>query len=389
MNILMALSQLEVTGAEVYATSIGDRLSADGHSVFYVSDTLSTPHRGQYFKLRFNKRSLPRRLWHIAYLIYLIKRHKIQIVHAHSRASGWSAYIACKLTNTPMVTTVHGRQPVHASRKKFHALGYKAFAVCENIKQQIETALGVPAEQVKVIRNGINTDQFSPLPVVSAESKPIIVIIGRLTGPKGEVVFRLLEQTIDLTCYQVKIYSGSKIDSRFDQFRNQVQFCGHSNNVREAMRDACLVIGGGRVAIEALLCEKTTLAIGEAFAIGIVNENNLPQALESNFGDIGEKELDINFLELKKELEDGLVSHHDRAVLRQRIESEYHLDKIVDQILVEYQSAICHTKRKEVPIIMYHRVINNDDGIGVHGTYIKLKNLDKHFKLIKKWGLKP
>ena len=121
MNILMALSQLEVTGAEVYATTIGDKLIEKGHQVFFVSDTLTKPTQGTFFKLRFNKRSIPRRFWHVAYLIWLIKKHNIQLVHAHSRASGWSSYIACKLTGTPMITTVHGRQPVHASRKAFHA----------------------------------------------------------------------------------------------------------------------------------------------------------------------------------------------------------------------------------------------------------------------------
>ena len=35
----MALSQLEVTGAEVYATTLGDELSARSHRVWYVSDT--------------------------------------------------------------------------------------------------------------------------------------------------------------------------------------------------------------------------------------------------------------------------------------------------------------------------------------------------------------
>ncbi|MGL5109310.1 MAG: polysaccharide deacetylase family protein, partial [Vibrio ordalii] len=77
MNILMALSQLEVTGAEVYATTVGDELNRRGHQVFYVSDTLTKPHQGLFYKLRFNKRSIPRRFWHVGYLIYLIKKHHI------------------------------------------------------------------------------------------------------------------------------------------------------------------------------------------------------------------------------------------------------------------------------------------------------------------------
>ena len=37
MNILMTLSQLEVTGGEVFAVSIADELISRGHKVFGLS----------------------------------------------------------------------------------------------------------------------------------------------------------------------------------------------------------------------------------------------------------------------------------------------------------------------------------------------------------------
>jgi len=279
MNILMALSQLEVTGAEVYATTVGNELTARGHNVHYVSDTLTKPFQGKYFKLRFNKRSIPRRLWHVAYLIYLIKKHKIQLVHAHSRASSWSCHVACKITGTPMVTTVHGRQPVHASRKKFHAMGDKALPVCEAIKDQLIHELGVSEKQLEVSRNGVETDKFTWLKAPQNE-KPIITIIGRLTGPKGELCYRLLDDCLDIDSYDVKVISGSKIAPRFDKFRQRVDFCGYSNDVASVLATSDLVIGAGRVAMESLLCGRPTLAIGEAKAIGLVDESNIKKAME-------------------------------------------------------------------------------------------------------------
>ena len=54
----MALSQLEITGAEVYATTIADELIERGNKVYIVSDTLTTPTKAEYIKLEFNKRSL-------------------------------------------------------------------------------------------------------------------------------------------------------------------------------------------------------------------------------------------------------------------------------------------------------------------------------------------
>ena len=65
----MALSQLEVTGAEVYATTLGDELTTRGHQVWYVSDTLTCSVKGTFFPLAFNRRSIPRRLWHVARLV--------------------------------------------------------------------------------------------------------------------------------------------------------------------------------------------------------------------------------------------------------------------------------------------------------------------------------
>ncbi len=98
MNILMTLSQLEVTGAEVYAVTVGNELSKRGHVVIYVSDTLYKAVLGQFIPLQFNKRSPLRRLWQVLRLILIIKYNKIQLVHAHSRAAGWSSYIASLLS---------------------------------------------------------------------------------------------------------------------------------------------------------------------------------------------------------------------------------------------------------------------------------------------------
>ncbi|GAD00356.1 polysaccharide deacetylase family protein [Agarivorans albus] len=391
MNILMALSQLEVTGAEVYATQVGDRLTQRGHQVFYVSDTLNCPHKGQHFSLRFNKRSLPRRVWHVLYLIYLILRYKIQLVHAHSRASGWSSYIACKLTNTPMVTSVHGRQPVHRSRKKFHALGYHAVAVCENIAQQIIRDLGVPSEQVSVVRNGVDSQQFSPLPAANND-KPIIQIIGRLTGPKGELVYQLLKQCIDLDANQVQVISGSKVEPRFAEFENKVEFCGYSDNIRSTISQADLVIGAGRVAMEALLCQKPVFAVGEAKSVGLINLDNLPTALESNFGDIaleGKTELDIDYESVANQLKRAIVSASVSDELVTNIKAEYDLDEVCKKLLNVYQSAYVYTKKREIPIIMYHRVINDDSQHGVYGTYVTEERLEEHFQTIKAMGLTP
>ncbi|KLV07430.1 polysaccharide deacetylase [Photobacterium aquae] len=385
MNILMALSQLEVTGAEVYATTVGDELTQRGHNVFYVSDTLTKPHQGPFFKLRFNKRSVPRRFWHVAYLIYLIKKHNIQLVHAHSRASSWSCHIACKLTNTPMVTTVHGRQPVHASRKKFHAMGDKALPVCEAIRDQLHRDLDVPLDTMAVSRNGIETGTFQWQPA-PANRKPVITIIGRLSGPKGDVCHKLLSECLDAEKYDIRVVSGSELTDTFAPFTDTVTFAGYTNDVQSVMAGSDLVIGAGRVAMEALLCGRPTLAIGEARCIGIVGPDNLADAMATNFGDIGPKNLDIDFTTIPALVEQGLSQPHCDQAVAQAIKANYDLAAIVDQLEDNYQSVYVEKLQREVPVIMYHRFIKDDSEKGVHGTYMHVDMLDKHFALLKKMG---
>jgi len=385
MNILMALSQLEVTGAEVYATTVGNELTRRGHNVFYVSDTLTKPTLGPVFKLRFNKRSILRRFWHVFYLIYLIKKHHIQLVHAHSRASGWSSYVACKLTGTPMITTVHGRQPVHASRKAFHALGLRAVAVCEDIAHQIVDNLGVDPAIVQVLRNGIETDKFQPVPAPD-NPKPVIAIIGRLSGPKGELCYRLLDEVLDLDACKVRIVSGTKVPERFARFEGRAEFVGYVDDVPALLAGSDLVIGAGRVAMEALLCGRPAFAIGEARAIGLVTEQNLADALASNFGDIGPKDLAIDFAALKGEIESALTSKTVPEAIRQRIQDEYGLQGVVSGLETIYQDAVVETLRREMPVIMYHRFIEQDSEKGVHGTWMPITMFEKHLRLMKWLG---
>ncbi|WP_428776414.1 polysaccharide deacetylase family protein, partial [Vibrio sp.] len=316
---------------------------------------------------------------------YLIKKHNIQLVHAHSRASSWSCHLACKLTGTPMVTTVHGRQPVHASRKKFHAMGDKALPVCEAIEQQLIRELGVSPEMLEVSRNGIETADFAPQPAPQ-NPRPVISIVGRLTGPKGDLCYRLLEECLDVSAYQVRVITGSAMTERFEKFRSQVEFPGYTNDVPAMLHQSDLVIGAGRVAMESLLCGRPTLAIGEASCVGIVNSDNLSQAMASNFGDIGPQELDIDFAAIAGQVELGLSQSHCQPEVTQAIRDNYDLNQIATQLERVYQDVAVNKWQRDMPVVMYHRFIDSDDKKGTRGPYIDIELFEKHLKLLKRKG---
>jgi len=388
----MALSQLEVTGAEVYATTLGDELIARGHQVWYVSDTFTRPVRGVYIPLAFNKRSIPRRLWQVARLIWLIRKNKIQLVHAHSRASGWSARVACWLTKTPMVTTVHGRQPTHGSRKWFRAFGARAIAVCEAVRDQLVDVLGVPADQVVVIRNGIDPAAFpvNDVRMNHQAGKPRVAIVGRLTGPKGELCHRLLSDVLDLSAVDVRVVTGSKLPPAFENFSGRVTFVQDQSVVAHEIAEADLVIGAGRVAVEALFTGTPVFAVGETRHIGLVSLENLEAAMASNFGDVGDEDLAMDFEEIKRELT-SILSGPNRlppvsTELRNRVLELYSLKAVASQVEETYQDALVEMLRREMPILMYHRLVERPSERGVHGTWTTVQMFERHLRLIQRMG---
>ena len=387
MNILMALSQLEITGAEVYATTIADELIARGNNVFIVSDTLTIPTKAEYIKLEFNKRSLLQRIKHIKELYKLIKEKDIHIVHAHSRASSWSCQIACKLAGIPLITTTHGRQPVHFSRKLIKAFGDYSIAVCENIKKHMVNDIGYNENKISVILNPINfvEKEFKK----DENSKKNISIIGRLSGPKGDVAYDLLEilaQDEILKNFQIKLIGGKDIPERFLKFKEKgIEFLGYVNDLQLKFLEADVVIGAGRVAFESILNKRPVIAVGETEYIGCIDSQNIDLALTSNFGDIGSMKypiIDKNIVlnDLEKALKLGL---EEKEKLKNKVFLETNLKHIVDKIEKKYFSLYVDKKKYEVPVVMYHRVINNSENEGIYGTYIYENIFRQHMQYLK------
>ena len=389
MNILMALSQLEVTGAEVYGTVLSDELIRRGNKVYIVSDTLTKPTNAQYEKIEFNKRKLKDRVSQVRKLLKIIKEKDIQVVHAHSRASSWSCAIACRIAKIPLITTIHGRQPVHLSRKLVKAFGDYSLSVCENIRDHVVNDLKVKPENITVLRNMINTKEYQKQSVSQAtKNEKIISIIGRLSGPKGDVTYNLLDILHRRKDFKIQVIGGKDIPQRFKKFTGNVEFLGYVNNVSERIRESSIVIGAGRVAVEAILCEVPVLAIGEAESVGIVTKDRLNTALKSNFGDISLNHTPLfRWTDVIPEIDKGFNMNKDElSLLREKVIEEFSIENIVHKIEDVYQQQIVKKKKYEMPVIMYHRVIKDESEKGVHGTYVTVKQFDEQMKYLKNKG---
>ena len=188
-------------------------------------------------------------------------------------------------------------------------------------------------------------------------------------------------------CYEINSVGGSEFPDRFSIFRQKVNFEGYVDDIRPYIERSDLVIGAGRVAVESILMGCPTFAIGEAKSVGLVRGSNVEVALKSNFGDIGEKEMNIDFSILDEQISEALLFEDVEQSVIERVKEEFSLQGVVDRIEEIYQSEYVYQNEYEIPVVMYHRVISGDDEGGQHRLYVTSEQFEGHLKLLRKKGI--
>ncbi len=138
------------------------------------------------------------------HLAEIVHARGVDIVHARSRAPAWSAFLACRDTGTPFVTTFHAPYGITSPLKRWYnsvmARGDRMIAISDHVRRYIVSNYSVDDSKVRVIPRGIDFDRFAP-DMVSAErvvqlsrrwslpdGVPVILMPARLTRWKGQMV---------------------------------------------------------------------------------------------------------------------------------------------------------------------------------------------------------
>ncbi|MBV9220215.1 MAG: glycosyltransferase family 4 protein [Methylobacteriaceae bacterium] len=135
-------------------------------------------------------------------LMGLIRRERVDIVHARSRAPAWVAFVATRRTRTPFVTTFHGaysgRSGLKLQYNSVMARGDVVIANSQYTQDLIARHYPFARDNIRVIYRGTDFRAFSPGAVdptrvrrlreewgVAADQR-IVLLAARLTGWKGQ-----------------------------------------------------------------------------------------------------------------------------------------------------------------------------------------------------------
>ncbi len=235
----------------------------------------------------------------IGRLVKIIAQHKVDIVHARSRAPMWSAYFACKKTKIKLVATVHGTYSLNfskwenfAPKRIYNQIMLKADRVIV-VSNFIKTYLlknypGNFLERVTVIQRGADLNYFNSKAVSNSrvielmtkwhlpEDKKIILMPARFTAWKGHefLIETLAKVKNDFCCVLVGSDHGHKaFRKKIEQLvvkkdlEGKVRIVGLCKDMQTAYSIAHLVVcpsirpeAFGRVSIEAQALGKIIIA---------------------------------------------------------------------------------------------------------------------------------
>ena len=219
----------------------------------------------------------------VARLASLIKKNKIDIVHARSRAPAWSAYLAAKKADALFITTFHNAYKAQNYLKRLYnsvmGKGQNVIAISDFVADYAVKTYGVDRNSLHVVPRGVDIDTFDPEKVDSSRvnalknewylhtDKPLILMPGRLTRWKGQVVLINALELLKRRDFVCVIVGGGRDTPYGKEVAAEIKKAGLENNVFlfDTCRDmaaaymlADLVVvpstrpeGFGRVVIEA------------------------------------------------------------------------------------------------------------------------------------------
>lgn len=238
----------------------------------------------------------PLRIWCNAKKIAtIVKDHKVDIIHARSRAPAWSCGMAAKSTNTKFITTFHGIYNFNnIIKKQYNSImtqGDVVIAVSDFVKNHIIDNYDVDTNKVKVIHRGVNHNVFSlqnleERKLESLREKyrvpsntPVLLLPARFTSWKGHMqLLEALEYIKDKNFYCILAGDLGKHPNFVQRVKDtiiankmqaKVQIFGNEPDVKSLYGIADIVLSTsiepeafGRTIIEAQAMERLVIASG-------------------------------------------------------------------------------------------------------------------------------
>lgn len=352
MKILMLIKRFEIGGAEDHVLHLANSLSLRGIKIHLVCKTgrkiseLNPEIRTH--SIYFKNFLLP---FNVFRLVRLVRKEKIDLMHAHQNSPILAACIAGWLTGLPVFATIHGLLKKEVGLQFIQRQLNKVIVVSKN------SFTG--SQRIPLLKNKTELI-LNPLPKISFTSdqfdKNRIVYACRVDRGHNSFIQLLLTQVMPLLHKYNKNISlqiigdgrsfnslrktARKINSNFGT--EAVHILGYKKNIMEIISKAGLVIGVGRVAMQALALGVPVISANRKHKCSIVSMGNYRYMRDNNFVSVDEpppsKE---QIVEITLQLFERYEYYKEQAVqLAREVKADYDSDTVISRTIAVYQNCM-------------------------------------------------
>ena len=394
-KILVAIMSMEIGGAETHVLELCKALQAKGMRV-YVASNGGAYEPGLvacgvvHYKVPLHNKQLYNMGRAYRALKSIIIENDIRLVHAHARIPAFLCGILQRKLNFRFVTTTHG---VYSTKFPYNILsnwGEKSLAVSPDIKEYLIRHYRVPEKNIHITVNGVDTDTFSPGDMDCSEIKkefPLkdgeirIMTTSRLDSDRTlipklliELAPKLRERYPTLVIYIVgdgNDYLSVKTPAKAmnEKLNDRViEMAGPRTDIHKWLSLADVFVGPSRSLLEAMAVGKPVVAAIEEGYLGLLNEENLPVAMETNFVFRGcsETTKEKLFADLTAILD---MSAEERAKMgmfgREVVMANYSIDRMADDAIDLYRTVLdtsCPVPARKTDIMISGYYGDNNSG---------------------------
>lgn len=354
MKILQILPEMNVGGVERGTLDLSKYMVAHGHDSIVVSNggglvPALEAQGAKHITLPVHRKNLWTIIESIKALEAIIRKEKVDIVHARSRVPAWIAYFACRRTGTGFLTTCHG----YYSQNIFgHVMGWGklVIVISEIIGRHMIDHFGVQPENIRLIHRSVDLDKFKFRERQPGRSSFTVTIVGRITPLKGHVYFlkAMAKVMLQKPYVRARIIGDAPADKQAYKesllllarrlgIQDKVEFLGNRGDIPSLLADSDVLVlstvtqeAFGRVIIEAQAVGVPVIATKVGGVVDIV-EHEVTGLL------VLPKDPDAIAAAVLRLANDRKLGDAMCVEARRRVEKNYTLDQMALKTLAVYE----------------------------------------------------